>query len=314
MAVERQPRLQPQRIARAQADRFHLRLSQQRVGDRFGRFARHGDLEAVLAGVARPADPGAGARQIEAAGLHEGQLGHARSEAREHGHRVRALKREQRILVQVVDRDRVGQRLAQHGQVVPFGGPVDDDIQFVIPPGHHQVVQNTAALVQQQGVANAAIREARDVAGHHRLQRLGRSVAGEHDLAHMAHVEQAGMGARPEMLGHDAVILHRHLVSGEGHHASPLAAMPAVERQDQWRIGRDLVSPIIPHVLGRLVGGGLNGRVGHGRTPRGCSDKGDSRRRIRPPLSRNLRVSPSDLAYPVGGERRHATPAFQSVP
>ena len=50
-------------------------------------------------------------------------------------------------------------------------------------------------------------------------------------LAHMADVEQAGAGARPVMLGDDALILDRHRIAGERHHAAAAGAVPAVERE-----------------------------------------------------------------------------------
>ena len=53
----------------------------------------------------------------------------------------------------------------------------------------------------------------------------------EQQLAHMADVEQAGILADPQMLGHDAFILDRHLIAGERHHPRAPGAVPAVERQ-----------------------------------------------------------------------------------
>ena len=67
VAVERQARLEPQRIARAEADRLHLGLVGEQVGDRLGRRGGHRNLEAVLAGIARAADPGLGPAELERA-------------------------------------------------------------------------------------------------------------------------------------------------------------------------------------------------------------------------------------------------------
>ena len=50
--VEAQPRLEPQRIARAEADRFDLGLHQQRFRETGRGIRRHRDLEPVLAGIA----------------------------------------------------------------------------------------------------------------------------------------------------------------------------------------------------------------------------------------------------------------------
>ncbi len=56
VAVEAQPGFEAQRIARAEADRHHLRLGQQPLGQsrRVGR--RQRNLEPVLAGIARAGD------------------------------------------------------------------------------------------------------------------------------------------------------------------------------------------------------------------------------------------------------------------
>ena len=77
--------------------------------------------------------------------------------------------------------------------------------------------------------------------GTRRFQR-GRDVgSGEHRLPHVRDIEQPGVRARMQVLGHDAalaargevagqVVLHRHGVAGERHHAGAVAAVPGVER------------------------------------------------------------------------------------
>jgi hypothetical protein len=57
VAVERQPRLEPERIAGAEADRLDPLVAGEGIGELLDRGARHRNLEAVLAGVAGPADP-----------------------------------------------------------------------------------------------------------------------------------------------------------------------------------------------------------------------------------------------------------------
>ena len=42
--------------------------------------------------------------------------------------------------------------------------------------------------------------------------------------------EQAGVLASPQVLGHDAFILDRHQIAGEGHHPGAAGAVPAVQR------------------------------------------------------------------------------------
>ena len=47
----------------------------------------------------------------------------------------------------------------------------------------------------------------------------------------MADIEQSGILAGPEMLGHDAFVLDRHLVAGERDHSRALGAVPRIERK-----------------------------------------------------------------------------------
>src|SRR5204862_2740340 len=56
MAIEAEASLEAQRIARAQSDRLHLRLSQKLARDGVGGIGRGRNLEAVAAGVARARD------------------------------------------------------------------------------------------------------------------------------------------------------------------------------------------------------------------------------------------------------------------
>jgi hypothetical protein len=53
------------------------------------------------------------------------------------------------------------------------------------------------------------------------------------ELAHVRNVEQPGVGARPQVFGDDAFVLHRHPVAGEFDHAPAARAVPAIERQGQ---------------------------------------------------------------------------------
>ena len=156
--------------------------------------------------------------------------------------RARALQRQQRLILHEVDRHLVGHVVEKIRDIVILGRAVDDDIHPVLAPGHHQVVQDAAIVGEQQRVAHAVHAQAGHVAGQHRLQRSVLTLAGEQHLAHVADVEQPGLFARPQMLGHDAFILDGHLVSGERHHPAPAGAVPSVERQLQ---DRRLFAPLI---------------------------------------------------------------------
>src|SRR3546814_1737449 len=56
VTVKGQARFEPQRIASAEADRFHFFHRAERIGEGGKRLARQRNLEAVLAGVARAAE------------------------------------------------------------------------------------------------------------------------------------------------------------------------------------------------------------------------------------------------------------------
>ena len=55
VAVEAKPRLEPQRVARAEPGGLHLGLGEKAPRQARRGFARHGNLEPVLAGIARAA-------------------------------------------------------------------------------------------------------------------------------------------------------------------------------------------------------------------------------------------------------------------
>src|SRR4051812_8726114 len=77
VAVERKPRLKPQRIASAEADRLDALVADQPVRDLLGRDVMNGNLKPVLTGVAGAADPSGMATSLEGPALHETELGHA---------------------------------------------------------------------------------------------------------------------------------------------------------------------------------------------------------------------------------------------
>ncbi len=100
-------------------------------------------------------------------------------------------------------------------------------------PGHHQVVEDAAGIVGEEGVALLPRREALEIRGAQPLQRardLREAFAAQADLAHVRDVEQAGAAARVLMLGEDAHgVLHRHVVAGERHHLAAELDMQIVE-------------------------------------------------------------------------------------
>jgi|GEM_PF-6905431 len=124
-------------------------------------------------------------------------------------------------------------------RIVPFlASGVDDEEQAVVAvegPGHHQVVDDAALVVEKLAVALLAGDEAEDVRRYQCLKRAGDAGmvrADEGELAHVRHIEQPGRFAGMLMLGNDALgILHRHVVAGKGHHAGAERHVSAVQRR-----------------------------------------------------------------------------------
>src|SRR5690606_29381504 len=99
MSVERQPGLEPQRIARAEPGWTHFRLGAEQSGNAFSFGGWNGDLEPVLTAVAGSADPGLGSGDGERPSAHEGQRGERPLPGRvpiERRERFGPLKRQER--------------------------------------------------------------------------------------------------------------------------------------------------------------------------------------------------------------------------
>ncbi len=79
----------------------------------------------------------------------------------------------------MVERDVVGEILAQVTDVFPFYGAVDDDAILIALVGDHQVVENAAVFIEQQRVAHPAGFQRRNIAGDERFERFGDAVARE---------------------------------------------------------------------------------------------------------------------------------------
>jgi hypothetical protein len=118
------------------------------------------------------------------------------------------------------------------GDVGRLAGRVDHQEQTVAEVGHHEVVEDAAGGVGEEGIALAPDAEADHVDRHHGLQPGRRARAGEDDLAHVGNVEQAGRAAGVGVLAEDAAgVLHRHFVAGEGRELGPAFPVQIVERR-----------------------------------------------------------------------------------
>ena len=197
------------------------------------------DLEAVLTGVAAAGDVQVGAVPAEGAAGHEHQLLDAGHQALQRIHGLRALQGEQGALGH-------GQHLAALADpglhvrdVAGLAGAVDDQEQLralalarrarqrlagaggrVAEVDEHQVVDDGALVGQQQAVALLVHAQTHHVDGHQGFERGGGIGTDQLDLAHVRNVEQAGGFAHVPVLGDQAGgVLHRHAVTGKGHHA-----------------------------------------------------------------------------------------------
>ena len=104
---------------------------------------------------------------------------------------------------------------------------VHDHEQVVVGAREHQIVEDSARVVGEEGVALPPRRQIEHVHGKERLER-GRGAQGQARLPHVRNVEQARSRSSMPVLGENSGgKLHRHVVPGEGHHAR---AQPDVER------------------------------------------------------------------------------------
>src|SRR6266851_3957140 len=207
--VQRETRLEPERVAGPQADRLQalgLAGLEQRVPHARRVGARDEDLEAVLAGI-----PGARDRRHRAGHLRRGHtegddvVDVHRGDAAQDLRRARTLRRDERGL---------------HREAVGCDA-VDDD-----------VVDDRPALVRQQTVASVTDLETRDVARDQAVEGGEGARALEEELAHMREIEEPRRAADRAMLRDDTGVLDGHLPSRERDHLRAERAVPFV----QWRV------------------------------------------------------------------------------
>ena len=149
---------------------------------------------------------------------HEGERREARREPSHHRRRGRALECEQRLLGQRLDPAARSDRRPQMGDVGALAAGIDDEQEVVGTAGHHQVVEDAAALVGEERIALPAGLETDDVDRHQRLERAGGVAADEPHLAHVRDIEERGRRPAMAMLGDDAGrVRDRHRVAGERH-------------------------------------------------------------------------------------------------
>ena len=236
MAIEAQPGLQPERVARAEADGSHPRIRQQCFRQSHCLVLGHGNLATILTGVAGTGYPEVGTVPVKTPGRHEGQFGNTRHQRVQHGNGIRTLQGEQCPFRHRHHGDTGRHCSREMVNVGILAGCIDDQQQVIFAACDHQVVENATAIVEKQAVALLARLQFPDVAGDQPLQRRIGTIADQPHLAHVGDIEQPGRRARVGVLRHDAFELHRHVITGKGHHAPAKCAVQVVERGLQDRL------------------------------------------------------------------------------
>jgi len=232
LAIEAQPGLQPQRVARAEADRRDILLFEKTRRKCFRRCDGRGNFEAVFARIARAGDAKAGAVDIEGPPRHERHVGGAGQDRLENGGGARPLQGEQRAIGEDMQAERRTVR-RNHREVVGLARGVDDEQQPLLAARNardEKIVEDAAFGAQQQRIARPPRRKGKQIGAGQPLQLPRRAGAGKDRLPHVRNVEQPRFFARVQMLRDRAGgIVQRHVVAGEGRHARAEPPMKGVE-------------------------------------------------------------------------------------
>jgi len=148
---------------------------------------------------------------------------------------ARRLHGDQRVARARVDGDRVAHALDVfgHPRVVlgDVAGVHDQQEVRGAEAVHEQVVDEGALRREEAGVLRLADLQLRRVVGRDALDRGKRVLAGDLDLAHVADVEDAGLGADGGVFVREAAVLDRHVPAAERDHFGPRSAVAGVERR-----------------------------------------------------------------------------------
>ena len=230
VTVQAQPRLETQRVPRAKTDELHLLNRQQQTHETLCVGIGHGDLEAILAGIATAADPALDALDGDVGMMHEGQLAGLGRQTLHHRVSHRPLQCEQRPIIQHLKLDIHRQADPQMRDVLILAGSVHHHVEVITAIDDHQVIQDTAGVGGQQAIALHAHRQVDDIRRHQGLQRRLHILATQDQLPHVRDIEQPCLGARVFMLLLDAKrVLHGHGIAGELDHPGPLLDMQVMK-------------------------------------------------------------------------------------
>ena len=172
------------------------------------------------------------------AAAHEAHALDARNELGEHGHSARALQGDQRVGVVHFEADACWEMLRDMGVVGVLAAGVDHQQKRAVALAafrtrDHEIVENAAIGREELRVALLARLEIEDVGRDEGLERASRRcMIGpvQPADAHVAHVEEPGLLARPEvLLEHAERILHGHVVARERHHLGARGDVQIIE-------------------------------------------------------------------------------------
>ena len=199
---------------------------------------------------------------VKGTALHEYHLAGVRAQAFHHILRRRPLQRQKRAVLDAGQRALAFRRVLDEREIIVLGRRIhDEENPLTVRTRHHQVVANSAGLVQQQGVFLFARADRRQVRRQQRFQRG--FIAHITRLTHMGDVKQARLLARMLVLAHDPQrILDGHVIAGKRHHLAAELDMECVKGCLEKRAG---------HRSGPCMGAVLQARVPASLRPR-CPD------------------------------------------
>ncbi len=241
VAVQGEPRLEPQGVPRRQTDGNDAEplTSLEQRPPQLGRERGIGhDLDAVLSRVAGPRDATGAAEQRERRDPEGAQLRGQRldpTQLADEPERTRPLHGDQsRLVAQVFHldirwRQSLSARLDVLADLVPIGGVADDEHLGPSPrAARRQVVDNPvvdhpALVVAATRVHGSPDGAARQIVGHQAVDEGQGAAPAHHEAPHVAHIEQSDAAPHGSVLGHHALELNGHLPSGIGHESRPRA-------------------------------------------------------------------------------------------
>ncbi|MCY1502260.1 hypothetical protein D9M68_363560 [compost metagenome] len=197
----------------------------------------NGDFETVFAGVAGAGNDAGNIMQIGFGDVHEAHGRDIGPQFAQHGFGMRTLQRDQRAVVEHGDFAGVGKPLFQMLEIRILAGGVDDEEQVVATVGDHQVVEDAAFDIGEDRITLPAFAKAEHIDRHQlfKRKRCVFDLAGlrpDNDLAHMGDIEETSGNAGVLVFLHHAIrVLHRHVVTGKGHHARAQGKVQRMQRR-----------------------------------------------------------------------------------